>query len=380
MRAASVPKQKAPVIVSRPVMTHVISSQPDAPTCRTMSADTMKMPEPIIDPATIIVESHSPSSRRKPVDVSAAAGGCCSVAAPAMRPRGVRCGSVRLGPFGVAVRLGPFGLVRSAWSVRLGPFGLVPYGVVPCRDRWPVRPAAAMLTAAAARRNDFAPSARARAAWRAPRNPRAAPSGGDTRGPRRYALRMVLRLGTVPYLNARPLVEGLPRDARVSLAQAVPSALAEQLRAGALDAALVSSVELFRAPPLRWVPGPAICSEGPVRSIRLFLRRPAERVRTLALDSSSLTAAVLAQLCLREFLGAGAPAVSSAAPGAPLASIDADAILRIGDPALATAPDGLQVLDLGEVWTAHTKLPFVYALWLVRPGVAEQPLTDGLLA
>jgi chorismate dehydratase len=191
---------------------------------------------------------------------------------------------------------------------------------------------------------------------------------------------MVLRLGTVPYLNARPLVDGLQRDARVSLAQAVPSALAEQLRAGALDAALVSAVELFRAPRLRYVPGPAICSEGPVRSIRLFLRRPAERVRTLALDGSSLTAAVLAQLCLREFLGAGAPAVSSAAPEAPLASIDADAILRIGDPALATAPDGLQVLDLGEVWTAHTKLPFVYALWLVRPGVPEQPLTECLLA
>jgi len=191
---------------------------------------------------------------------------------------------------------------------------------------------------------------------------------------------MVLRLGTVPYLNALPLVDGLQDDARVSLEQAVPSELAARLRAGALDAALVSAVELFRAPRLRYVPGPAICSEGPVRSIRLFLRRPPERVRTLALDRSSLTAAVLAQLCLREFLGAGPPAVSSAAPDAPLASLDADAILRIGDPALATAPDGRQVLDLGEVWTAHTKLPFVYALWLVRPGVPEQPLTECLLA
>src|SRR5437867_9629668 len=35
-----------------------------------MSAETMKMPEPIIDPATIIVESSRPRPRMKPVDSS----------------------------------------------------------------------------------------------------------------------------------------------------------------------------------------------------------------------------------------------------------------------------------------------------------------------
>ncbi len=195
-----------------------------------------------------------------------------------------------------------------------------------------------------------------------------------------------LRLGTVPYLNARPLVDGLAADPGVTLTQAVPSALAAKLRGGELEAALVSAVELFRSPPLAYVPGPAITSEGPVRSILLFLRRPAERVRTLALDSSSLTAAVLAQLCLREFLGARAPAVTTCAPDAPLAGVDADAVLRIGDPALllgsadAVAASGRRALDLGDVWTAHTRLPFVYALWLARPGVPAQPLTSRLLA
>lgn len=75
----------------------------------------------------------------------------------------------------------------------------------------------------------------------------------------------MLRLGTVPYLNALPLVEGLADEKGVQLVTAVPSRLAPMLRAGALDLALVSAVELFRDPPLGWIPGPAITSCGPVR-------------------------------------------------------------------------------------------------------------------
>ena len=44
-------------MVSRPVTTHAPSSQPGLPIVRAMSADTMKMPDPIIAPMTIIVES-----------------------------------------------------------------------------------------------------------------------------------------------------------------------------------------------------------------------------------------------------------------------------------------------------------------------------------
>ena len=46
-----------------PVMIHEASSQPGLPTLRDISADTMKMPEPIIDPATSMVESNSPRLR-----------------------------------------------------------------------------------------------------------------------------------------------------------------------------------------------------------------------------------------------------------------------------------------------------------------------------
>src|SRR5690349_10075574 len=64
--AASSAQQSAPVIVSTPASAHATSSHPGEPTRREDSAEVMKMPEPIIDPTTIIVASSrlSPRTRR----------------------------------------------------------------------------------------------------------------------------------------------------------------------------------------------------------------------------------------------------------------------------------------------------------------------------
>lgn len=190
----------------------------------------------------------------------------------------------------------------------------------------------------------------------------------------------MLAVGSVPYLNALPLLAGLDDRPDVSLRCLVPSQLLPRLRAGELDVALVSAVELFRDPPLSWVPGPAITSRGPVESILLFLRCPPGRVASVALDTSSLTAAVLARVCLRHFLGVDGCDVRRAPPDEPLEGIDADAILRIGDPALRTEPGQRSVVDLGELWTGRTGLPFVYALWLARPGLDAARVVPPLLA
>lgn len=190
----------------------------------------------------------------------------------------------------------------------------------------------------------------------------------------------MLRLGTVPYLNALPLVEGLQEDADVQLVRAVPAALLPRLRAGELDAALVSAVELFRDPPLRWLPGPAVTCRGPVESILLFLRCEPGRIASLALDSSSLSAAAMTRVLLAEVHDVRAPRLLAAPPDAPLDTLDADAVLRIGDPALRTDPGDRRVLDLGETWTRHTGLPFVFALWLARPDVDAGRLVPRLLA
>src|ERR1700677_1550051 len=64
--AASSPYDSAAVIVSTPAIIQESSSQPELPSCRDISADTMKIAEPIIPPATIMVLSNRPSPRLKP--------------------------------------------------------------------------------------------------------------------------------------------------------------------------------------------------------------------------------------------------------------------------------------------------------------------------
>src|SRR5438876_661238 len=54
-------------------MIQATNSQPGEPTCRDISAETRKMPEPIIEPATIVVESSSPRPRMNPVFLSSTA-------------------------------------------------------------------------------------------------------------------------------------------------------------------------------------------------------------------------------------------------------------------------------------------------------------------
>src|SRR5215211_8954751 len=55
--AASSAQQSAPVMVSTPARAQAARSQPGDPTKRDDSAEVMKIPDPIIDPTTIIVAS-----------------------------------------------------------------------------------------------------------------------------------------------------------------------------------------------------------------------------------------------------------------------------------------------------------------------------------
>src|ERR1043166_366719 len=63
--AASSAQESAPVIVSTPATAHATSSHPGDPTSFDESAETRKIPDPIIDPTTIIVASKRLRPRTK---------------------------------------------------------------------------------------------------------------------------------------------------------------------------------------------------------------------------------------------------------------------------------------------------------------------------
>src|SRR6266702_1361418 len=62
---ASSEQHNAPVMVSKPAIAHARSNQPGAPLNRDDSAEVIKMPDPIIEPITIIVASIGPRARSK---------------------------------------------------------------------------------------------------------------------------------------------------------------------------------------------------------------------------------------------------------------------------------------------------------------------------
>jgi chorismate dehydratase len=177
-----------------------------------------------------------------------------------------------------------------------------------------------------------------------------------------------VRLGVVSYLNAEPLVSGLEGDPAFELVRDIPSRVAERLHSGDVQLGMIPSVEYARGD-YALVPGVAIASNGPVRSVRLLLRRPLMEVRRVALDRSSRTSQALARVILRERLGRD-PEYVEMGPDPALMLEVADAALVIGDPALYLELPG-QSLDLGAEWTAATGLPFVYAFWAGRPGAID---------
>ncbi len=201
-----------------------------------------------------------------------------------------------------------------------------------------------------------------------------------------------VRLGAVEYLNARPLVYGLERQARFELRYDIPSECARLLHAHAVDVGLIPSIEYLRGPqPYAFVPGAAVTSRGRVASVAIYTRVDPCDIRTIAMDTSSRTSVALAIVLARRLFGSS-PEPVPMAPDLDAMLARADAALIIGDHALFLNPQSgspqsgtpqsgtlqsesaihnphsaIQKLDLGELWTEMTGLPFVYAVWAGWP-------------
>ncbi len=190
-----------------------------------------------------------------------------------------------------------------------------------------------------------------------------------------------MRIGAVAYLNARPLVYHLPRLApQAEVVVDLPSRLADDLAAGRLDVALIPSVEYFRHAGYRIVSDACVACDGPVMSVKLFGRVPAERIATLDLDEGSRTSAALARILLAERLGLR-PSIRPLPIGDSLGDSTADAVLLIGDRAIREPAGRFAFIwDLGEEWSRWTGLPFVFAMWVARPGVDLGNLAEALSA
>src|SRR3954462_3709121 len=109
-----------------------------------------------------------------------------------------------------------------------------------------------------------------------------------------------MRIGRIPYINCYPVYGAVDRgivSLNGEIVDGVPSELNRQMAEGALDVSVISAVEYARdAKRYLLLPDLAITSDGPVRSVVLFSKRPASELqgrRVLVSKSSMMSIARL---------------------------------------------------------------------------------------
>jgi len=187
-----------------------------------------------------------------------------------------------------------------------------------------------------------------------------------------------MRISAISYLNTAPLMwdfeHGLASP-EFEISYTVPSECARELARGTAHIGIIPAAAYATIPNLVIVPGVAIASKQPVRSILLVSHKPLGEIKTIALDNSSLTSAALTQVLFEKFWG-GQRIFTSSAPRLELMLANNDAALLIGDPALQVDRAKYQTWDLAEEWIRFTGKPFVFAFWAVRREAQESCSLD----
>lgn len=180
-----------------------------------------------------------------------------------------------------------------------------------------------------------------------------------------------LRISAISYLNTAPLMwdfEHGDAGRQFDITYTLPSSCARALAEGSADIGIIPAAAYTQIPDLQILPDLGIASRQLVRSILLVSKIPVEKIRSVALDTSSMTSVALTKVLFAKWLGGGR-IFTPMSPDLEKMLAEHDAGLLIGDPALKVDRSRYHTIDLAEEWIRFTGKPFVFAFWAVR-GVA----------
>ncbi len=171
----------------------------------------------------------------------------------------------------------------------------------------------------------------------------------------------------IPYANAAPFY-ALWADAPFAVRNLSPRELGREAETGSVDLGLMAAGDYLRLRDRFDMLAPlGVAARGPVQSVLLFSRRPANALGDALLSVTPETSTSIRLLKLLLQVKRGLPNLRFVRG---LEPAQADGLLLIGDQAMRTRnrpPDGfVHTLDLGADWLEWTGLPFVYATWVVR--------------
>ena len=179
-------------------------------------------------------------------------------------------------------------------------------------------------------------------------------------------------IGSVPYLNAQPLLVGLEEATNSGIRFDHPVALHEAVMRRELEVALLPVVSYLENPELKLIPGTGIACLGEVLSVKVFNENSRVNLGNadrIYLDPESKTSTRLLKILLvKKYNRDLEEIIWTTRPE------DAQSVLKIGDKALECSHFGNSI-DLGQEWQDLTGLPFVFACWM-----SQTPITRELLA
>jgi len=182
-----------------------------------------------------------------------------------------------------------------------------------------------------------------------------------------------IKISAVSYLNTKPFLHGIFQgelEGLIDLSLDMPSECARKLVSEEVDLGLipVAAIPLLKSPHI--ISNFCIGTEGVVKTVCIYSDCPIEEITDLYLDYQSRTSVALARYLVANYWKI-TPNFLDAKVGFENEVKGTTAALIIGDRTIGLDEKYPFVYDLGEMWKAHTGLPFVFAAWVSNKKLPE---------
>lgn len=181
---------------------------------------------------------------------------------------------------------------------------------------------------------------------------------------------MKYRIALVEYLNTLPFYEGMRLtglDQEMEVHRVVPAECARLFKQNEVDISLCPIGALDEIGEYKIIGDYCIGADGPVNTVMLMSNIPLEEIRTVKLDSHSRTSNLLVQILARHYWKKEWSYYDKENGVIP------DASVMIGDKVFKQKENFKYQYDLALAWKELTGLPMVFAVWIAKPGMADEP-------
>lgn len=182
------------------------------------------------------------------------------------------------------------------------------------------------------------------------------------------------KIAAVSYLNTVPFIYGINHadKLRAELLLAPPAQCARNFLDNKADIALVPVGALPLLDEAEVITSYCIGAEKSVRTVTVMSNVPIGQVKTVWLDSHSMTSAILVKILASELWNIKPEWKELTDYSVAEEPAPQDAFLFIGDKVFGYEGRFHHTYDLADCWRELTGKPFVFAVWIARKGVEEE--------